>query len=58
MSPKDANNAYLNKYTDVKKAHNDPNNWLHKNDGGDVHYYGWGYKERRVWPTPFNMPTK
>lgn len=55
---KDANDAYLSMYGDVKKVHNTPNNWLSNNDGGDVHYYTNGYNERRVWPTPFNLPTK
>lgn len=58
MSMKDANDAYLSMYSDVKKVHDTPNTWLSNNDGGDVHYYTNGYNERRVWPTPFNLPTK
>ena len=58
MSEIDANNNYLTKYPDIKAVHETPNTWLYSNNGGDVHYYFWGYKERRVWPTPFNLPTK
>ena len=58
MSEIDANNDYLDRYRDVKAVHETPNTWLHSNNGGDVHYHDWGYGERRVWATPFNLPTK
>lgn len=58
MSEIDANNDYLDRYHDVKAAHENPKSWLHPNNGGDVHYHDWGYEERRVWATPFNLPTK